>query len=183
MLDRFQGAGGRRLRVDALTSQKIVSGNRALAEELADRVKLRLIGPGEILIEQGGSDNAIYLVLAGAVNIVVNGRVVGRRAPNDHLGEMAAVVPAQKRSATVVAIEDTVVAELSEPDLADLGRGTLKSTDVSPKSLLADCCSAIHWSMRSETESECSLFHPSKRFPLLGIIQNAFQHDPFTTVV
>src|SRR5271157_354380 len=121
MLNRFEGPAGRRLRIDALTSQKIVSGNRTLAEELADRVKLRSIGPGEVLIEQGGSENTIYLVLAGALNIVVNGRVVGRRAPNDHVGEMAAVEPTQKRSATVVAIEDTVVAELSEPELADLG--------------------------------------------------------------
>ena len=183
MLDRFQGAAGRRLRVDALTSQKIVSGNRALAEELADRVKLRLIGPGEILIEQGGSDNAIYLLLAGAVNIVVNGRVVGRRAPNDHLGEMAAVVPAQKRSATVVAIEDTVVAELSEPDLADLGTRYPEIYRCIARELARRLLQRNTLVNAIRNKIRVFIISSVEALPIARIIQNAFQHDPFTTVV
>jgi predicted nucleotide-binding protein len=183
MLDRFQGAAGRRLRIDALTSQKIVSGNRALAEELADRVKLRSIGPGEILIEQGGSDNAIYLVLAGAVNIVVNGRVVGRRAPNDHLGEMAAVVPAQKRSATVVAIEDTVVAELSEPDLADLGTRYPEIYRCIAQELARRLLQRNTLVNAIRNKIRVFIISSVEALPIARIIQNAFQHDPFTTVV
>jgi hypothetical protein len=48
MIERFEGESGRRLRVDALAAQKMVCGNWALAEELAeelaDRVRLRAEG-------------------------------------------------------------------------------------------------------------------------------------------
>jgi putative transposase len=44
----------------------------------------------------------------------VNGRRVALRGPNDHVGEMAAIQPAQKRSATLIALEDAVVAKLPE---------------------------------------------------------------------
>jgi CRP/FNR family transcriptional regulator, cyclic AMP receptor protein len=40
MLERFLGERGRRHRVEAFASQRLVVGNRALAEELADRVEL-----------------------------------------------------------------------------------------------------------------------------------------------
>jgi hypothetical protein len=77
--------------------------------------------PDEMLIEQGGTDNDIHLVLSGSLNIVVNGRIVARRVPGDHVGEMAAIEPTQRRAASVIAIEETVVATISEPDLAELG--------------------------------------------------------------
>lgn len=183
MLDRFEGEAGRRLRIDALISQKIVSGNRALAEELADRVKLRSIEPGEVLIEQGGSDNTIYLVLAGAVNIVVNGRIVGRRAPNDHVGEMAAVEPTQKRSATVVAIEDTVVAELSEPELADLGTRYPEIYRCIAKELARRLLQRNALVNAIRDKIRVFIISSVEALPIARIIQNAFQHDPFTTVV
>jgi CRP/FNR family transcriptional regulator, cyclic AMP receptor protein len=103
MIERFEGESGRRLRIDALTAQKMVCGHRALADELADRVRLRALKAGEALIEQGADDNEVYFVLAGTCDVVVNGRKVGKRGPGDHLGEMAAIQPAQKRSASVLA--------------------------------------------------------------------------------
>ena len=121
MLHRFEGNAGRRLRVESLVSQKMVGGNRELAEQLADIVQLRQLRVGEALIEQNGTDNDLFMVLAGAVQVVVNGRVVGRRVPNDHVGEMAAIEPTQRRAASVVALEETVVAAISEPQLSELG--------------------------------------------------------------
>ena len=47
MLQRFEGNSGRRLRVEALAGQKLVGGNRLLAEELADKVELRAVTRGE----------------------------------------------------------------------------------------------------------------------------------------
>ena len=40
MLGRFLWERGRRLRVEALASQKLVAGNCRLAEELADRAEV-----------------------------------------------------------------------------------------------------------------------------------------------
>ena len=43
MFHRFESEAGKRLRLDALAAQKLVAGNRTLAEELDGRVKLRLL--------------------------------------------------------------------------------------------------------------------------------------------
>ena len=40
LLDRFRGEGGRRLCVEALAAQRLVSGNRELAEDLANRAEV-----------------------------------------------------------------------------------------------------------------------------------------------
>lgn len=121
MLQRFEGDVGRRRRLESLAAQKMVAGNRELAEQIDARLKLRLVAPDEMLIEQGGADNDIHLVLTGSFNIVVNGRIVGTRSSGDHVGEMAAIEPTQRRAASVIAMEEAVVATLSEPDLAELG--------------------------------------------------------------
>jgi hypothetical protein len=66
-------------------------------------------------------DNDIYFILAGTFDVVVNGRRVAGRSAGDHVGEMAAVQPAQKRSATVTALEDAIVAKLSAEVFSNLG--------------------------------------------------------------
>lgn len=114
MLHRFEGDAGKRLRLEALAAQKMVAGNRELAEQLDSRIKLRMLKTDELLIEQNGSDNDVYFVFFGALNIVVNGRIVGRRSSCDHVGEMAAIEPTQRRAASVIATEETVVATITE---------------------------------------------------------------------
>ena len=121
MLDRFVGERGRRLRIEALASQKLVAGNRALAEELADRVEVCAVSKGELLISQGAGDNDIYFILSGGFDVIVNGQKVAVLGPTEHGGEMAAVHPAQKRSASVVATDNAIVARLSEEAFTDLG--------------------------------------------------------------
>jgi CRP/FNR family cyclic AMP-dependent transcriptional regulator len=120
MLDRLSGEDGARLRMEAFASQKIVGGDKALARELFDHTKLVEFKAGAVAIEQNGSDNDIYFLLAGLVSIVVNGREVQRRGPGDTFGEMAAIEPSLPRSATVRALEDCVVGKLSEADLAQI---------------------------------------------------------------
>jgi len=120
LLDRFRGEGGRRLCVEALAAQRLVSGNRELAEDLADRAEVLAVPAGQTLISQGAEDNDIYFILAGTFDVVVSGRRVAGRSAGDHVGEMAAVQPAQKRSATVTALEDAIVAKLSA-DFSNLG--------------------------------------------------------------
>ncbi len=122
MKERFEGVAGRRLLIDALKTQKMVAGNAGLAEELASLVEIMEVKAGEKIIHQGASDNDIFFILTGSFNINVNGKVVAKRGVNDHIGEMSAIEPAQSRTATVVADEDSVVCKLSEPQLADLGQ-------------------------------------------------------------
>jgi hypothetical protein len=48
MVDRFTGKNGRRLLVEALAFQKLVLGDRALAEELARLVEVHSILSGSV---------------------------------------------------------------------------------------------------------------------------------------
>lgn len=64
----------------------------------------------------------MYLVISGAFDIVVNGRKVNRRSANDHVGEMAAIQPTQRRSATVTATEKSVLCKLTEPQLTEIAK-------------------------------------------------------------
>ena len=46
--------------------------------------------------------------------------MVAGRFPNDHVGEMVAIQPTQRRSASAVAREDAVVLKLPEPQFVEL---------------------------------------------------------------
>jgi CRP/FNR family transcriptional regulator, cyclic AMP receptor protein len=121
--ERFEGSAGRRLLIEALKTQKMVAGNTALAEELADLVTVMAVKTGEKIIIQGDSDNDIFFILTGSFSIIVNGRrVIAQRHINDHVGEMSAVEPSHARVATVMANEDSIVCKLPESHLVDLGQ-------------------------------------------------------------
>jgi hypothetical protein len=58
-------------------------GNRALAEELADRVELCAVSKDELLISQGADEPDIYFILSGSFDVIVNGQKVAVRGlPN-----------------------------------------------------------------------------------------------------
>ena len=118
MKARFENIDGKRLLVEALLSQRMVAGNRDVAEYLADHVALLELNKDDVLIEQDGDDNDLYFILAGSFRIIINGKLVSVRGANNHVGEMTAIEPSQRRSANVVADEPSTVAKLSESDLA-----------------------------------------------------------------
>jgi CRP-like cAMP-binding protein len=121
MLDTFEGDQGRGPRIAAIAKQQIASGNYALAEELAGLIALSAVPAGTILIEQANEDNDLFLILEGELHVLVDGVVVARRGAGDHVGEIAAIQPEFKRTATVVAKSDAVVGKLTEAILVDIG--------------------------------------------------------------
>ena len=111
LIDRFKSVDGRRLLVDALSTQEIVGGEReGSAEQFADVCALEEFAAGAKIIEQGSSDNDIFFIIGGSTKIIINGREVNTRVAGQHVGEMALIDPTARRSATVLTIEDTVVA-------------------------------------------------------------------------
>ena len=114
MISRFCGKEGRDRLISALRKQIIIHDNETLSMELADQAELLQFEFGEELIVQGNVDNEIYFILAGRLAIVVNGREVAIRYSGQHVGEMALIDSSARRSASVVAIEQTVVAKISE---------------------------------------------------------------------
>lgn len=183
MLRRFEGDAGRRLRVEALTDQKMVAGNRELAKHLADIVQMRLLRAGEALIEQNGTDNGMFMILAGSVHIVVNGRIVGCRVPGDHVGEMAAIEPIQRRAASVIAIEETVVAAITEPQLSEMGNRYPELYRCIAKELARRLLQRNAFVNATREKVRVFIISSAEAREVARTVQTAFEHDPFTTIV
>lgn len=123
MITRFQGEGGKARLVAAIRTQKIVSDELKLAEAIAEAatlIQVEVNKPTSEFIKQGDADADIYLVLSGKVSVRVNGREVAVRASGAHVGEMALIDLTAPRSAAVIAIEQTVLARLSETQFSSL---------------------------------------------------------------
>jgi CRP/FNR family transcriptional regulator, cyclic AMP receptor protein len=183
VLSRFKGDAGKRLRLEAFLAQKWVAGNRVLADELETKAELLPVSQGHVLIEQGGADNDVYLILAGAFDISVNGRVIRRRVPNDHVGEMAAVEPTQRRAATVTAAEESVVAKLTEADFADLGRRYPEIYLYIARELARRLLQRNALIGHARDKMRVFIISSAESVAVARVIQNAFAHDPFLTVV
>ena len=122
MLNRFVGEKGRPVLLETLKNQVTLNGNGAAAEFIASNAELLAVESGQSIITQDGDDNDIYFIVAGSFTIIVNGRPVAVRHANDHVGEMAATQPTQRRSATVTATEISVVCKLSQGQLVELAK-------------------------------------------------------------
>jgi predicted nucleotide-binding protein len=116
MLERFKGKIGQARLLEALMNQCMVQHNQAIAKCLLKKVKLRDYASGEILMDERAADCDLFFIIHGRVSILLKGREVGLyRETGEHVGEMALVDNAP-RSATVKAVENTVVACICEPD-------------------------------------------------------------------
>lgn len=123
MYERFAKTGeGRRRLLTALQAQPLIQGREALAATLVDAGDIRHFAPGERLISQGGHENALFLICAGRVSVLVHGREIATRRPGDHVGEMAILDPSAPRSATLQAVEETVAVEVPEEQVNALAR-------------------------------------------------------------
>lgn len=179
LIDRFLGEGGRRRLIDELLGSKLVDRVPALAEEIAARAEIMGVAAATVLIEQAADDNDVYVIVAGTADVIVNGRPVQVRSAGDHVGEMAAIMPAQPRSASIVAREDMVVAKLSESDFADIAA---RYPHVY-RSIARELARRLYQrnAMIGAHRKEIRVFIISS-VEALGVartIQAAFEHDPF----
>lgn len=117
-MGRFQGQNGKRLILDALRQQHTLACCELAISKIARASKIRSYPPNSRLIIQGSDDNSIAFVLGGRVEILVNGRKVAERTAGQHVGEMSVIDPSARRSATVVAAQQTDVAWVDEHDFA-----------------------------------------------------------------
>jgi Cyclic nucleotide-binding domain len=115
IVDRFTGEDGPRILGDALSTQPTLHGIPDAVEELIGLVELRVFAPGATILKQNESDNHIGFILAGSVSIIINGRLINSRKAGQHIGEMAFIDASTRRSATVVAVEETVIGVVTEP--------------------------------------------------------------------
>ena len=118
LLRRFEGANGPRAIAEELARQEIITGHSNAMTELTRRGKVQLVRPGHMLMQQGEASNDVFFILCGKVTVKRNNREIIDRGPRENVGEMAMIDRSQLRSATVVAVEETVVLRVREPDFA-----------------------------------------------------------------
>jgi len=113
--ERFSGAEGTRNVVRALEMQQLIANDASIAEAVASQATVHNYNPGDLVLTERGTDNDICFILAGLLAVEISGREVARRGPGQHVGEMAMLDVSASRSASVRAIEDSVVARVPEP--------------------------------------------------------------------
>jgi predicted nucleotide-binding protein len=183
MKDRFEGSAGRRILLETLKEQKLIAGNTELADQVASIGELVDVEAGATIIEQGNDDNDVYLIVAGSFDIVVNNRLVAKRFCNDHVGEMVAIQPTQRRSATVVARENAVVVKLPEPQFADLINKYAQIVRYIAKELARRLEQRNALVTAVSEKIRVFIISSAEALEIARTIQNAFDHDPFNVTV
>lgn len=181
MKERFEGDNRHNL-IDALKRQEFVSGDGAIAEAMALQGELVEFQKLDRLIVQDAEDNDIYLLLAGSVSIVIKGIEYRSRYAGEHVGEMAAIEPTLKRSATVVANETVVALKLSSSTFMTIGK-------TYPQIWLP-----MSRELSRRLHQRNAMIQPPNEFPKLFIISSSeaiavaeelrrqLEHDVFSTV-
>lgn len=88
---------------------------------VARRTERRVLAPGQQLYAQGELGGSMSVVVRGSLDVLRDEVRLHRAGPGETLGELA-LVDSHPRSATVVASEESEVAELRRDDLLDLER-------------------------------------------------------------
>jgi len=112
-LDQYSGSQGKQHLAAALRSHEIIGNDEALAKKFAEHATVEEFSNGKTLLHQNASDHHVYLILEGEVAVEVNGKRVATGGPGVPIGEMAILDPSGGRSASVVAIKDTIVARVT----------------------------------------------------------------------
>lgn len=114
MLARFQGAAGASALREALGKQGALQGNPEAIKGIKSALRLKSFNAKDVIFRQGDVDRDVAFILSGSVSIRINDRLIAVRKAGDHVGEMAMLDPSAKRSATVTAIDETIIALVSE---------------------------------------------------------------------
>ncbi len=179
MIDRFKGANGRSSLVEVLQEQRLILGNEELATRFAEVGEVVEFGSGCQFITQGDSDNAVYFIITGAVEVRVHDRAIAARGPQDHVGEMSALVPTATRSATVTATEPTLALKVAALDFkaaADNHPSVWRHVT----KLLVERLTQRNQHVRPSHEAALVfLICSTEALPIAREIQNQFAHDKF----
>ncbi len=177
MISRFQGENGRRLLIEAIKSQRLISGDLIIAERFADSCQLESVDKGTAIITQEDYTNDIFFIISGSFSVVINGRKVAKRHAGEHVGEMAAIASAQKRSASVIAEELSVVAKVTESDFNTVAM----QNPLLYKSLAQELSKRLqqrNWLVRPTNDKlRVFIISSAEALPVARLIQDGLQHD------
>lgn len=107
---RYRGDADQEQARSVLLNNPAVGGDEEVANRLLAKGNLTFFRRGNPLINEGDHDSDVYFLLAGEVDIVFGTRLGSIRSSPNQVGEMAAIDPGSKRSASVIARSDEVAA-------------------------------------------------------------------------
>ena len=171
------------LRIEVLSEQLCIGGAIELAQEIDQRGELMVVPKGTTLIEQNTETNDVFFILAGVCDVVVNGRVIAKRGERTHIGEMTAIQPTQKRSASCIATEDMMLVRLSEPDFTDIAARYPQIYRAIAKELARRLLERNATINQYRAKIRIFIISSAEALPVARAVQNSFEHDPFTSVV
>ncbi|WP_250514404.1 TIR domain-containing protein [Caballeronia sp. INDeC2] len=183
MKERFEGEAGRRRLIEALREQRTVAGNEQLATDLANLLELVDIKAGDALIEQGADDNDMYFLLGGTFDVSVNGKKVAQRSAGDHVGEMAALLPFQLRSASVISVDGGVVGKLTEPQLVSLGKAYPDIWRWIAKELSRRLLQRNRLVAEAREKIRIFVISSVEALPIARAVENAFEYDDYNVTL
>lgn len=181
MLDYFRE--NERLRLETLAEQKTIRGNLELAASLDAVGKLVSIALGESFITQGDETKDIFFLLSGSCEVVINGRVVAKRGPGDHVGEMAVIQPTQRRSATCTASESIVALKVNGTDFDPIANEYPSIYQPIAKELARRLLERNNSMPGYRDRIRVFIICSVEALEVARTIQNALEHDPFNVII
>lgn len=182
MIERFQGDEGRRRLVAALTEHRLIANRQELAERLVAAGELMEVPAGAAFINQGDQASDVFLIIAGKVEVRVNGKVVANRFPGDHVGEMAAIEPSQPRSASVIAVDTTVVIKVSETEFSAAAEQFPDVWRRIAAALARRLAQRNNLVTAQRKQIRVFIMSSVEALPIVDLLIQQFAHDPFLAV-
>lgn len=183
MLERFIGGEGKDLRIESFCAQTIVRGDVQLAEALAEAAEMIEVDAGGTLIEQNGEDDDIYFIFSGSFSVQINGRQHAVRGRGDHVGEMAAIEPTQRRSASAVAEDRSLVAKLTASQFATIAKTYPDLYRQIARSLSRRLLERNKHVGTFREKVRVFIISSAEALPIARLVRNAFEQDPFITTI
>ncbi|MGN6424295.1 MAG: TIR domain-containing protein [Asticcacaulis sp.] len=179
MIEKYTGDKGKRLRVESLASQRTVMNAAGLAEALETHIEPLPIAKGAVLIQQDADDDDVFFIFSGSFKIEVNGRQVSTRGRDDTVGEMAALEPGQKRSATVTALEDSVVGKISEAKFNEIAAQHGQLYKFIAKQLARRLLERNKHVGVHRDQIKVFIISSKEALHIARAVKDEFEHDPF----
>lgn len=120
MLENYQGKEGRAALLNALRSQFLVDGNSDIAGLIASATRVKEFAPGALLFTEGERGGDLFFIIEGQVSVRRDDREISTIGARMHVGEIGLLEPFRGRSATVVATEEVVAAQLTHMQFTDI---------------------------------------------------------------
>ena len=183
MFERFQGKHGKRYLEEALRQQRTLECNEQVISEIADAAQIQNYKINDVLIYEGSADNRIAFIVSGSVQVRIKDNPIVRRQAGQHVGELSVIDAKARRSASVIALDSTVVAWVEEPAfkaIADRFPYLWRTLAVEIADRLRQRADLV--SRRNE-RPQLFIGSSSEGLPVARAIERSFSNDPIEVMI